>query len=789
MSNDSFIKDVQNNIKYINNTPIKDDYLYIDKSNEKTKNILKNAKNKSNKYYNKSKNMLNNLINQNTDYFNNDTFEYEVSMGTSGSMIKYKYGTYINPIIYIKYKNNIHYQLLIDFNDKHYIKYPYLSVNKILFCCDYKYLGFLLELNGDDCNELFLFKLDKTKNLDLGYKFLLIPIINGVKTHKNFQNIHDICFIKNTDYMLFSSGSNFLISKNLHFFKISDLIENNKNDYTNLIYNIYNENTEYSIDFFYSVDYSSFYLVKGDHSRSIKYIIQHNKLNKLLNDIYAKNIYTKKIENINKNINENINENINKYYIDECSLKTYFIQLNDPLTDIFFNIDSIGSNYYILSNILDNNNHIFKLSYNDLSKFSEFVSNGTIKDYIYVKPHKQNALVDFYIHKNFIIINELNMNINKYYLIHKKNFNKKIIDLSSNSSSKFYSSLDKLNNDFKNYDISFITKYNTFNNDFVYLDIDNVINPTKFIKYYPLIDDYNLINEKTIYNFNSSDYIIENRNIQFNNNFKIPTTLFYHKDLSNDISKNFKNAKETPLFITGYGSYGSSFDIGFNKMYLNLLSKKIVIIILHIRGGSENGLNWYLDGKMENKNNTIDDFINGIKYYSKLFNTKNIAVRSRSAGGIIAGSVINIIPQYVKVVIPEVPFVDIVTTLADKSLPLSEYEYLEFGNPYLEKDFKNLMKISPYENIDLLVSKLKNKKLTKYDLPHVYIFAGLNDTRIRYDEPLKYYCKLLDNVYNNNKNKLFIDFNNFGHFGPSKPKEKIKFISKLQLVIINNLLK
>ena len=223
-------------------------------------------------------------------------------------------------------------------------------------------------------------------------------------------------------------------------------------------------------------------------------------------------------------------------------------------------------------------------------------------------------------------------------------------------------------------------------------------------------------------------------------------------------------------------------------MYLNLLNKKIVIIILHIRGGSENGLNWYLDGKMSNKINTIKDFIYGIKYFSKLYNTKNIAIRSRSAGGIIAGSVINHIPEYIKIVIPEVPFVDIVTTLADKSLPLSEYEYLEFGNPYLKKDFNNLMEISPYENIDLLVSKLKNNKITKNDLPYIFIFAGINDTRIRYDEPLKYYCKLLDNVYNKNKNKLFIDFNNFGHFGPSKPKEKIKFISKLQLVIINNLI-
>ena len=772
--NNSFKKDITNNIKYINNIPIKDEYLFIDNNNQETKNILKIPKNKSNKYYYKSKDLLNTLIEQNTELFNNDTYEYEVSMGKTGSYIKYKYGTYINPIIYIKYKNNTHYQLLIDFNDTKYRKYPYLSVNKIQFCCDFKYLGFLLELNGDDCNELYLYELNKTKHIDLGYKFSLNPIIQGIKTNKIFQNIHNFCFIKDTNYILFSSGSNFLISQNIHFFKINDIL--NKDNLNNSIYNFYEENTEFALDFFYSRDYSSFYIVKGDHSRSIKYIIKKNKLVKLLNNIYNNNTY-----NLKYYINNNPNND---------SLNTLFIQLNKPLEDVIFDIDNIGSTYYILSNILNNNNHLFKLSYNDLKNFNELIESGNIKDYIYVKPHKQYSLVDFYLSKNFIIINELNMNINSYYLINNKNFNKKIIDFSSKDDSKYYTSLDTLNKTFINQDISIITKYSEYDNDYVYLNINNVITPNKFIKFFPLIDNYNLINKTNIYNFNSSDFIIESKNIKLENDFKIPTTLFYHKDLKNTISKcNSKcDGKDLPLFITGYGSYGSSFDIGFNKMYLNLLNKKIVIIILHIRGGSENGLNWYLDGKMSNKINTIKDFIYGIKYFSKLYNTKNIAIRSRSAGGIIAGSVINHIPEYIKIVIPEVPFVDIVTTLADKSLPLSEYEYLEFGNPYLKKDFNNLMEISPYENIDLLVSKLKNNKITKNDLPYIFIFAGINDTRIRYDEPLKYYCKLLDNVYNKNKNKLFIDFNNFGHFGPSKPKEKIKFISKLQLVIINNLI-
>ena len=132
-------KDIKNNIKYINNIPIKDEYLFIDEKNQKTKSILKKAKNKSNKYFNGTVDLLNQLTEQNTDYFSNDNHEYEVEMGNTGSMIKYKYGTYINPILYIKYKNNSHYQLLIDFNDKYYEKYPYLSVNRIVFCCDFKY--------------------------------------------------------------------------------------------------------------------------------------------------------------------------------------------------------------------------------------------------------------------------------------------------------------------------------------------------------------------------------------------------------------------------------------------------------------------------------------------------------------------------------------------------------------------------------------------------------------------------------------------------------------------------
>jgi len=768
---DNLKKDIKNNIKYINNIPIKDEYLFIDEKNQKTKSILKKAKNKSNKYFNDSVDLLNQLTEQNTDYFSNDNHEYEVEMGNTGSMIKYKYGTYINPILYIKYKNNSHYQLLIDFNDKYYEKYPYLSVNRIVFCCDFKYLGFLLELNGDDCNELYLYELDKTYNSDLGYKFLLKPIICGSKTNKIFENIHDFCFIKGTNYLLFSSGTNFLISKNIHFFKINDVLDNN-DDFNKLIYNVYEEDTEYSIDTYYSKDYSSFYIVKSDHSRSIKYIIKKYSLNKLLNKIYKTRKYY--LDYGNKNLN---------YYIkDTNELNKHFLQLNKPLNDTLFMIDNIGDNYYILSNILNNNNHLFKFTYNDLHNFDNLINNGDISNYIYIKPHKQNSLVDFYLYKDFIVVNELNMNVDKYFLIPKKHFNKEIIDFSNIDDSKYYSNLNTLSKKFKNFDISFMTKYNEYDNNYIYLNINNAITPNKFIKYFPLQDKYNVINKTRISNFNSSDFIIENRNIKLDNDFKLPTTLFYHKSM-----KNNQNVKNLPLFITGYGSYGSSFDIGFNKLYLNLLNNNIIIILLHIRGGSENGLNWYLNGKMEHKINTINDFVGGIKYYSNEFNTRNIAIRSRSAGGIIAGSVVNMIPEYIKVVIPEVPFVDLVTTLADKTLPLSEFEYLEFGNPYIENDFNNLMKISPYENIDKLIDKIKDKKINISDLPTVFILAGIQDTRIRYDEPLKYYCKLLDTVYSKNKNNIYIDFNDFGHFGPSKPKEKIKFLSKLQLVIIDNL--
>lgn len=235
----------------------------------------------------------------------------------------------------------------------------------------------------------------------------------------------------------------------------------------------------------------------------------------------------------------------------------------------------------------------------------------------------------------------------------------------------------------------------------------------------------------------------------------IPISLVYKKG----IKKDGKN----PLFLTGYGSYGASYPASFSSSRLSLLNRGVVIAIAHIRGGGEMGRKWYEDGKFLQKTNTFTDFIACAEHLidQKWTSSNHLAISGGSAGGLLMGAVINMRPELFKVVLAAVPFVDVVTTILDTSLPLSAMEWEEWGNPNQQVYYDYMKSYSPYDNV----------KQQKY--PHLLIIAGLNDSRVKYWEPAKWAAKLRE--LKTDQNLLLLKTNmGAGHGGASGRYESLK---------------
>jgi len=239
---------------------------------------------------------------------------------------------------------------------------------------------------------------------------------------------------------------------------------------------------------------------------------------------------------------------------------------------------------------------------------------------------------------------------------------------------------------------------------------------------------------------------------------KIPISLVYPKGTE----LNGGN----PLHLTGYGSYGYPYPVGFSTHRLSLLERGVVCAIAHIRGGGELGRKWYEDGKFLHKANTFTDFIACAEFLiaERWTQPNQLTISGGSAGGLLMGAVVNLRPELFKGAIAQVPFVDVVTTILDPDLPLSVIEWDEWGNPN-EPEFYNYMKsYSPYDNV------------TAQDYPNLLITAGLNDPRVSYWEPAKWAARL--RATKTDPNRLLLKTNmGAGHGGASGRYERLKEIA------------
>lgn len=240
---------------------------------------------------------------------------------------------------------------------------------------------------------------------------------------------------------------------------------------------------------------------------------------------------------------------------------------------------------------------------------------------------------------------------------------------------------------------------------------------------------------------------------------KVPLSIVYHKDSVLD--------KNTPILQYAYGSYGATIDPYFSTVRLSLLDRGFAYAIAHVRGGEYLGRKWYENGKLLSKKNTFTDFIDCSKFLvdSGFTSPDHLYAMGGSAGGLLMGVVINLNPELYKGVVAAVPFVDVVTTMLDDSIPLTTGEYDEWGNPN-EKDYYDYMKsYSPYDNV----------KAQPY--PNMLVTSGLHDSQVQYFEPAKWVAKLRD--MKTDDNMLLFDINmDAGHGGASGRFEALKEVAK-----------
>jgi oligopeptidase B len=254
--------------------------------------------------------------------------------------------------------------------------------------------------------------------------------------------------------------------------------------------------------------------------------------------------------------------------------------------------------------------------------------------------------------------------------------------------------------------------------------------------------------EEVLGGFDSDNYVTERLYARAQDGTEIPVSLLYRKGMT--------KTGDNPLLLYGYGSYGLSIDASFASPRLSLVDRGFIFAIAHIRGGQEMGRQWYDNGKLLKKKNTFADFIACAEFLinEKFTKPDKLFAMGRSAGGLLMGAISNMRPDLFKGIVAEVPFVDVITTMLDSSIPLTAGEYDEWGDPNQREYYNYMLAYSPYDNVE------------KKAYPAMLITGGLHDSQVQYWEPAKWVAKLRE--LKTDKNRLLLKTNmDAGHGGAS----------------------
>jgi oligopeptidase B len=399
-----------------------------------------------------------------------------------------------------------------------------------------------------------------------------------------------------------------------------------------------------------------------------------------------------------------------------------FAVFQPRIKEVLYDVDHANNQFYIRTNLHAKNFKIVTCPEDkkDTSNWKDMV------------PHSDSILVqNFELFKNFMTVSE---RINGLTQLH-------IISLKDNAS--HYLAFDE-----PAYTASIGTNAD-YNTDVLRFNYTSLTTPASVYDYSMVSKEKKLMKQQEVVgDFKVGDYTTERAFATAKDGTKIPVSVVYKKGFNKD--------GNAPLLLYAYGSYGASTDAAFSSIRLSLLNRGFAFAIAHIRGGQEMGRYWYEDGKMMKKKNTFTDFIDCAQWLldNKYTSTKHLYINGGSAGGLLMGAVVNMRPDLWNGVIAAVPFVDVVTTMSDASIPLTTNEYDEWGNPANKESYAYMKSYSPYDNVE------------KKAYPNILVTTGLHDSQVQYFEPAKWVAKL--RTMKTDSNKLFLYTNmEAGHGGAS----------------------
>ena len=389
-----------------------------------------------------------------------------------------------------------------------------------------------------------------------------------------------------------------------------------------------------------------------------------------------------------------------------------------------YRIDHVESYFYVRSNSNSPNYKLMVTESGSLTNINEADEIISHNEDIYIQ--------DFLITKDFLLLEIRTNGLPGIRTYDKRTLKHRDISFKDES---YYASL--LSSRYAEYDKNIIHYYYSS------------LNTPPAIYSVDLLSDNSLkVWQKEIINFDEKEYEIKRVFNEVRDGTMVPSTLVYKK--GNDFKR--------PILFYGYGSYGNNTESSFRESLIPLLNRGFIIAYLNIRGGGEMGKYWYEEGRMLNKMNTFFDFNDSVKVLlEKGYGDKNnVFARGGSAGGLLMGAIINLEPELYSGVISGVPFVDVLTTMSDPTIPLTTFEYDEWGNPDNYEEYFYMKKYSPYDNIESL------------NYPAVLVTSSLFDSQVQYFEPAKYVPKLRE--YSTSDNPILLKMNLIGGHGGKSGK-------------------
>lgn len=395
-----------------------------------------------------------------------------------------------------------------------------------------------------------------------------------------------------------------------------------------------------------------------------------------------------------------------------------------------YNISHFNDKFYIITNWEAKNFRLMETPDDQLEK----------ENWKEVIAHREDVLLEnIEIFKNHLVVDERKNGLTQLRIINQTDQSEHYMDFGEEVYTGYISTNPEFDTEILRYGYSSMTTPNST------FDYDMNAKTKKLLKQQAVLDD----------NFKPENYEAKRLYATADDGTKIPISLVYKKGMELN--------GENPLLLYGYGSYGATIDPYFSSTRLTLLDRGFVFAIAHIRGGKLMGEHWYEDGKMFKKKNTFTDFIDCGEFLieQKYTSSNHLYALGGSAGGLLMGAIINIKPELFNGVIAAVPFVDVVTTMLDETIPLTTGEFDEWGNPKNKDSYEYMKSYSPYDNVEAKA------------YPNLLVTTGLHDSQVQYWEPAKWVAKLRE--MKTDENALLLHTNmEAGHGGASGRFQRLK---------------